>query len=208
MHNDPSVTKFGDVTRNDYFRLLEVDGKFLIVGAANKFFNLTIDGLKNISVEYDWPPGLNELKDCGMKTSDEEEDCKNYIRVLTRDDRNGNLLVCGTNAFKPLCRVLKRKSEKFDKTDPYETVLEFSGTGLSPLDPKHNSTFYREDDFLYAATVADFSGTDSLVFRRNISRIEDKGIRTIRDDIKFLNKPQFAGSLSTSNVNLQINFGS
>jgi hypothetical protein len=60
--------------------------------------------------------------------------------------------VCGTNAFKPLCRVLKRKPERFNEIDPYETVLEFSGTGLSPLDPKHNSTFYREDDFLYAAT--------------------------------------------------------
>lgn len=53
--------------------------------------------------------------------------------------------MCGTNAYKPLCRVLDRHGT---------VMLEFIGVGLSPLDPKHNTTFYKDadSDYLYAAT--------------------------------------------------------
>ena len=43
---------------------------------------------------------------------------------------NGRLLVCGTNAYNPRCRYYS--NNQVDK--------EFSGKGLCPYDPKHNST--------------------------------------------------------------------
>lgn len=65
--------------------------------------------------------------------------------MLSRDEHTGQLLVCGTNAYRPLCRVLDRQGA---------VMLEFVGVGLSPLDPKHNTTFYKDadSDYLYAAT--------------------------------------------------------
>lgn len=130
--------------------------------------------------------------------------CRNYVRVLSRDERNGYLLICGTNSLKPLCRIIGKKDE---------TVLQFDGTGISPLDPRHNTTFLREGDFLYSATgmllcvyrfkhvflVADFSGDDSLIFRKNISRQDDYGIRTQKNPM-ILNRPQFVGAINSDKV--------
>ncbi|VDK33229.1 unnamed protein product [Gongylonema pulchrum] len=123
-----------------------------------------------------------------------KEACHNYIRVLAKDD-GSNVLVCGTNAFQPMCR--KYELEKYGE---YRQNLEFSGVGIAPYDPNHNSTFLRDGDLLYAGTVSDFSGTDPLIHRRNISKIVDLGIRTERNDMKFLNEPHFVGSFRDDEV--------
>lgn len=33
-----------------------------------------------------------------------QDECQNYIRVLAKEGE-GQFLVCGTNAYKPLCRL-------------------------------------------------------------------------------------------------------
>lgn len=57
---------------------------------------------------------------------------------------NGNIIICGTNAYRPMCRTLESNFGK--------TMSEFLGVGLSPMDPRQNTTFYMEKEFLYAAT--------------------------------------------------------
>ncbi|KAI6179619.1 Sema domain-containing protein [Aphelenchoides besseyi] len=166
----------------DYFRLLEVDGDNIVIGAADSVHNISIEQFERQSL-YDWKPEASTVSDCAMKTSDSNS-CRNFVRVLSRDERNGHMLICGTNAYQPLCRVVDHVTQK--------VFLEFSGLGISPMDPTHNTTFYREDDFLYSATVADFAGADSLIFRKNISAPNDRGLRSQR---KMLNKPQFVGAL-------------
>uniref|UniRef100_A0A915DLD3 Sema domain-containing protein n=1 Tax=Ditylenchus dipsaci TaxID=166011 RepID=A0A915DLD3_9BILA len=172
IHPTDVVKQYGSSATSDYFRLLELDGDYLIIGAADSMGT-----------------GELEREDCIMKSV--EQACRNYIRVLNRRD-DGDLLICGTNAYKPMCRVVDKHTHK--------AVIEFSGTGLSPLDPKHNTTFYMDQDYLYAATVADFAGTDSLIFRRNISVGEDRGLRTQRNNAMLLNKPQFVGTLHSDEV--------
>lgn len=49
-------------------------------------------------------------------------------------------------------------------------------------------------------SVSDFSGFDALVHRRNISRMSDLGIRTLRGDTRSLNEPQFTGSFKDEKV--------
>ena len=64
---------------------------------------------------------------------------------------------------------------------------QFSGKGYAPYSPQHNSTSLYTSGNLYAATVADFSGTDSLIIKNNL--------RTEQYDYKHLNAPDFVSSL-------------
>jgi semaphorin 6 len=91
------------------------------------------------------------------------------------------LAVCGTNAFKPMCR------DYVDERGAFEMRSERSGLGLAPFDPAHNSTAVLAGDVMYAATVADFTGVDPIVFR--------EPLRTQQYDSMHLNSPDFVGSM-------------
>ncbi|PNF31376.1 Semaphorin-1A [Cryptotermes secundus] len=110
-----------------------------------------------------------------------EDDCQNYIRVLAKIAEN-KVLICGTNAYKPLCRHYHFKD------GDYVMEKEYEGRGLCPYDPDHNSTAVYSDGQLYTATVADFSGTDPLIYR--------EPLRTERSDLKQLNAPNFVSSMA------------
>nr|CAD7392156.1 unnamed protein product [Timema cristinae] len=69
----------------------------------------------------------------------------------------------------------------------YVVDKEYEGRGLCPYDPDHNSTGVYSDGQLYTATVADFSGTDPLIYR--------EPLRTERSDLKQLNAPNFVSSM-------------
>uniref|UniRef100_T1JFQ1 Semaphorin-1A n=1 Tax=Strigamia maritima TaxID=126957 RepID=T1JFQ1_STRMM len=108
------------------------------------------------------------------------DDCQNYIRVLLKHDKG--LLICGTNAYKPMCRYYHYQD------DEYKYNREISGQGLCPYDPNHNSTAIYADGELYVATMADFSANDPLIYR--------EPLRTEQFDPKHLNAPNFVSSLS------------
>ncbi|XP_034246839.1 semaphorin-1A-like [Thrips palmi] len=110
-----------------------------------------------------------------------EDDCQNYIRVLAKIEKN-KILVCGTNSYKPLCRYYAYKDGE------YKMDKEYEGTALCPYDPEHNSTAIYSDGQLYAATAADFSGGDPLIYRNPL--------RTERADLKQLNGPNFVSTMS------------
>jgi hypothetical protein len=109
---------------------------------SDSVHNISIDKFERISL-YGWKPNIKEVQDCAMKSLDDLNACRNYIRVLSRDERTGNLLICGTNSFKPLCRVVDQNNV---------TVMQFDGTGVAPHNPSYNTTFYREGDYIYSAT--------------------------------------------------------
>lgn len=48
--------------------------------------------------------------------------------------------------------------------------------------------------------MSDFSGADPLIHRRNVTKVVDLGIRTERNDVKFLNEPHFVGSFRDDEV--------
>ncbi|TRY67923.1 hypothetical protein TCAL_15816 [Tigriopus californicus] len=176
-----SAEKFlGNQTHKDYFKLLRQDGSTLIIGARNVIYNISLEDLtENVEQRITWNPSSNDVALCLMKGKS-EDDCQNYIRVLahTKDDR---LLVCGTNAFNPKCRFYSHNATQVHVDE------EFSGRGLCPYDPRHNSTAIYTEDELYSGTVADFSGTDSLILKNQI--------RTEQYDYKQLNAPDFVNSL-------------
>ena len=90
-----------------------------------------------------------------------QDECQNYIRVLAQTDTK-HLLVCGTNSYKPKCRTYTTlKPKTATKVNPGSKVAkvpaslgpveeeelpyfqmkhEYSGLGICPHDPRHNST--------------------------------------------------------------------
>lgn len=98
-----------------------------------------------------------DVKMCVVKGKD-EENCQNYVRILAKTGPS-NLLVCSTNAFKPMCRDYVVQSGN------YTMASEKSAQALCPYDPQQNSTFVYVDGELYTGTVADFSGMDPIIYR-------------------------------------------
>ena len=132
-------------------------------------FDLKIDFLFQ---RIHWSCSAGDKAACDLKGKG-REDCQNYIRVLSAIS-DSRLLVCGTNCYNPLCRHYL-----MDGSGHYQVEAEFSGKGYAPYDPRHNSTSLYTSGNLFAATVADFSGTDSLIIKNNL--------RTEQYDYKHLN---------------------
>ncbi|TKR93532.1 hypothetical protein L596_007966 [Steinernema carpocapsae] len=190
LRQDRDVATFESGNDGENFKLLDIDGDHLLIGARNAVYNVSLRSFKgNDAWNIQWPPAEAVHKECTMKGKSKNE-CQNYIRVLSRDYRGG-LLVCGTNAFLPWCKVY----EGGNSGDELRENLSFEAKGVSPFDPNHNSTFFRDGDMLYTGTVADFAGGDALIHRRDVTKEHDLGVRTEQADDKFLNKPQFVGAM-------------
>lgn len=178
---EPLFSEFhGNSSHIDHFKLLKEDGSSVLVGARNVIYNLSLPNLVEFTEErIDWACSLKDKNNCDLKGKSDPE-CQNYIRVLSVIGPD-LLLVCGTNCYSPLCR-------HYHYTDgQYQVEREFSGRGYAPYDPTHNSTSLYTSGHLYAATVADFSGTDSLIIKDSL--------RTEQYDYKHLNAPDFVSSL-------------
>jgi len=184
----------GNHTHTDYFKLLRKDGNSLLIGARNIVYNISLPTLEeNIDQRITWDPKHQDQELCLLKGK-QEVDCQNYIRVLVQlDSRHPEgkeeLLVCGTNAYNPMCRhyLTDVSTNNNKKNDRSLVQKEFSGRGFCPYDPRHNSTSIYADGELYAGTVADFSATDALIIK--------KRLRTEQYDLKHLNEPHFVSSL-------------
>jgi semaphorin 6 len=182
--DSPTLSVFhefhGNSSHTDHFKLLKEDGSSVLVGARNVIYNLSLPNLLEFTEErIDWSCSEEDKNNCDLKGKSDPE-CQNYIRVLSviGPDR---LLVCGTNCYSPLCRHYHYTEGQ------YRVEKEFSGRGYAPYDPTHNSTSLYTSGHLYAATVADFSGTDSLIIKDSL--------RTEQYDYKHLNAPDFVSSL-------------
>ncbi|KAI5707479.1 hypothetical protein M8J77_003340 [Diaphorina citri] len=170
---------------NDYFKVLHQEYNSILVGARNTLYNISVHNLSEVtSQRITWAPSGAHRELCILKGKS-EDDCHNYIRVGAKRD-DGSLLVCGTNAYRPLCREYKNQDGVLTPQDK-----DIEGPGRCPFSPSHNSTALFTDGHLYTATVADFSGGEPLIYR--------EPQRTERSDLKQLNDPSFVSSMSYQN---------
>uniref|UniRef100_A0A0A9XEK4 Semaphorin-1A n=4 Tax=Lygus hesperus TaxID=30085 RepID=A0A0A9XEK4_LYGHE len=179
---DNQIEKFyGNDSYTDFFKLLEMDVDSILIGSRNVVYNISLSNMtENVHQRIAWPPTGAHRELCYLKGKS-EEDCHNYIRVGAKLEED-HLLVCGTNAYKPLCRHYKFNENKL------EVLKESEGQGWCPYDPNHNSTALFTDGHMYAATVADFGGVEALIYR--------EPLRTERSDLKQLNDANFISSVS------------
>ncbi|XP_055903183.1 semaphorin-1A isoform X3 [Eupeodes corollae] len=174
------VLKFlGNDTVLDHFKLVTKDGNSLLVGARNVVYNLSIHDLTE-QQRLLWSSPENDVKMCVMKGKDDEA-CQNYIRILVVTSP-GRLLVCGTNSFRPEC------TSYVINANNYSLEATKSGQAVCPYDPKHNSTSVFADNELYTGTVADFSGSDPIIYR--------EPLQTEQYDSLSLNAPNFVSSFT------------
>ncbi|CAD6184957.1 unnamed protein product [Caenorhabditis auriculariae] len=189
--------RFGSINTNseesDHFKLLAADGDSLLVGARNAVYNLSLASL-SVNHRIDWKPPAEHIEECIMKGKS-KADCQNYIRVLARKS-DGHALVCGTHAFSPKCREYAYNSQD----GSVKNTRQFDGQGISPYDPRDNSTalYIPESNEIYTGTVTDFAGNDALIYRKSIGEGQaGRGnVRTQRDDVRVLDAPNFVASFT------------
>ncbi|KAM9368345.1 LOW QUALITY PROTEIN: semaphorin-6C [Phaethornis superciliosus] len=125
-----------------------------------------------------------DRENCAMRGRLQDE-CHNYIRVLVPRDP-GTLLVCGTNAFSPLCRTYRVSSLS-------QEGEELSGQARCPFDAKQSVVALFVDGSLYSATVADFQASDSVIYR-SLSPGQPP-LRTLKYSSRWLQEPHFVQAL-------------
>ncbi|KAF0304248.1 Semaphorin-1A [Amphibalanus amphitrite] len=172
LPDDEDVLRFrGNTSHSDHFKLLEKDGNSLLIGARNIVFNISLtDFTEHREERLEW------------YSPEHDEACHNYVRVLAKKS-DGELFVCGTNSYNPKCRSYRKQPELGYVAEGNDV----DGKGICPYDPHHNSTVTFVDDQLYAGTVADFAGSDPLIYRHPL--------RTEQFELKQLNAPSFVGSI-------------
>ncbi|XP_050497231.1 semaphorin-1A [Diabrotica virgifera virgifera] len=176
-----SIVFRGNTSSIDHFTVLYQDDESILLGGRNQIYNLSMFDFAEKAVTLDsWPSSEAHSQLCILKGKT-EDDCQNYIRILVPTGP-GKFLICGTNSFKPICRILQQKDG--------QVVIEkeLDGKGLCPYDPEHNSTSIYSNGHLFSATVADFSGTDPLIYK--------EPLRTELLDLRQLNAPNFVSSMT------------
>uniref|UniRef100_A0A4W5PBQ6 Semaphorin 6B n=1 Tax=Hucho hucho TaxID=62062 RepID=A0A4W5PBQ6_9TELE len=110
-------------------------------------------------------------------------ECRNFIKVLL--SQHGELFVCGTNAFNPLCANYTR--------DTLEMVGEtVSGMARCPYDPRHANVALFAEGSLFTGTVTDFLAIDAVIYR---SLGDSPALRTVKHDSKWFREPFFVSAV-------------
>lgn len=177
----PSISFRGNTSQVDHFTVLYQDESTILLGGRNQVYNLSLyDFTQRIDNSIHWPSSEAHNQLCILKGKT-EDDCQNYIRILV-PTAPGKFLVCGTNSYKPMCRIIQEKNGQMI------IEKEMGGVGWCPFNPDHNSTSIYSNGQLFSATVADFSGLDPLIYKEPLS--------TELSDLSQLNAPNFVSSLT------------
>lgn len=120
-----SPTFFGNET--DYFKILTMDDNSVLIGAKNNVYNLSLTRLnENRDNRIEWTSSEAHREMCVLKGKN-NSDCQNYIRIYARV-ADQQIMLCGTNSFKPMCRYYKLNVIKSDGS-LFEMKQEFEGEG-------------------------------------------------------------------------------
>ncbi|XP_071844167.1 semaphorin-1A-like [Apostichopus japonicus] len=159
----------------------------LLIGARNCFFvvDLTYPFAQQFATK-NWTIPQDKITDCLIK-GEEEWECQNFVQVIEFDVETNRLVVCGTGAQAPVCRI-------YPNYPSLESEEEMDGQRKCPFDPRQQSTALFADRALYTATVGDYSGRDSLVYRSSVGQSDIVELRSREADAKWFNSPTFIQS--------------
>ncbi|KAG7266561.1 hypothetical protein CRUP_011146 [Coryphaenoides rupestris] len=109
--------------------LLREDLGLLLLGARDAIYALDLDNISHKNASVHWEVPENKQTECIKKGKDAEIDCKNYIRILHAMS-DGQMYVCGTNAFDPECDLMSYKDGRLTLQNKME-----DGKGKCPFGP-------------------------------------------------------------------------
>ncbi|XP_033904868.1 semaphorin-6D-like isoform X1 [Acipenser ruthenus] len=176
--------------RLDFQLMVKIQDTLFIAGRDQVYTVSLKESYRNEIIPYrklTWRSRQQDRENCAMKGKHRDE-CHNFIKVFV--PRNDDLvLVCGTNAFNPMCRYYRLDNLEFDGE-------EISGLARCPFDAKQTNVAIFADSKLYSATVADFLASDAVIYR---SMGDGSALRTIKYDSKWLKEPHFLHALEYGN---------
>ncbi|XP_060111191.1 semaphorin-6A-like [Heteronotia binoei] len=144
--------------------------RMLYIAARNNIYAIELDRAYRFEMHYN------------------REECQNFLKVFLKKNEN-ELLICGTNAFDPIC--------KYQKAESFAYLGEpFSGRGRCPFDGKDHNIALFSDGNLYSGTVTNYLSTDP-VFQRTLGDLPD--LRTAHQDLHWLNDPHFIHAVEYGN---------
>ncbi|XP_033871856.2 semaphorin-4F [Acipenser ruthenus] len=168
--------------------LLHPSSGKLYVGAKDAIFSLQTKTLTEKPLVIYWNVSDSNHVSCKNKGKRETE-CHNYIRLLQFLNET-HIYACGTYAFDPHCAYISLSSFTLDRLENGELRMD-SGRGKCPFEPSQQYTAIVADGVLYAATVNNFLGTESLISRATGK--EGERIRTETSTL-WLSEPEFVSS--------------
>lgn len=103
-----SISFKGNTSLIDHFNVLYQDDDTILLGGRNQIYNLSVfDFSERKDAAMYWPSSEPHSQLCILKGKT-EDDCQNYIRLLFQT-APGKFLICGTNSYKPLCRIVQKR---------------------------------------------------------------------------------------------------
>lgn len=175
------------VFRGENFGTMFVDAskhKFYI-GGKNVFYifdlKYALDNGSNVQ-NVTWFSTEAAQYNCLLKGHTHWE-CENHIRVLLPLNKNGTLLVCGTNSQAPRCRSFEDEG--------LEKYVEGNGIGKCPFKPSEKYTALMVDGNIFSASVVEYTERDSTF---SIFDGDRKLISSKRLDSYWLKIPEFIAS--------------
>lgn len=103
-------------------------------------YNVSLSNLlENQKERIEWHSSDAHRELCALKGK-QDMDCQNYIRVYARLPDN-RIMICGTNSYKPLCRIYAKHTDDASGKVSTEMVNELEAQGRCPYNPTHNSTY-------------------------------------------------------------------
>ncbi|XP_077170977.1 semaphorin-6A-like [Paroedura picta] len=163
----------------------------LYVTARNSIYVINLDKTHQGAIYYNnrliWNADPDQKEKC-QSFGKTEEECQNYFKVLVQTS-DTVILICGTNAFDPVCA--------YHKVETFTNVgSDFGGRGMSPFDGKDHNIALFADGSLYTGTVNNFLSTDP-VFQRMLGDLPN--LRTASQNLDWLYDPHFIHALEYGN---------
>ncbi|CAB4059717.1 SEMA6 [Lepeophtheirus salmonis] len=147
----------GNESEVDYFRVMLPieEGKYLLLGARNVLYKVELRDDLRLRQKLEWKSEERVREDCLVKGKTQRE-CQNYISVLAQYDQDREkYILCGTNAFKPLCREYTDERGTFADHAAVDPIIIRGSVKTRPFD----STVLNSPDF-----VGSFSDSDFVYF--------------------------------------------
>ncbi|XP_078276222.1 semaphorin-3D [Rhinoraja longicauda] len=174
------------------FQTLHIDeerGK-LLLGAKDHIFLLTLDDLNKNIRKIHWPGTKERVEMCRLMGKHLFRDCANYIRVL-HNYNDTHVYACGTGAFHPMCAFIEMGPQTEEPLFQLDVGSLESGRLKCPFDPLQPFASVLTDDYLYAGTVSDFHGRDTVFTRSLGPPAHQIYIRTDLSEHYWLNEAKF-----------------
>lgn len=161
--------------------------------SSNSFINISLlhrNRIYRLSLHLDlkqrieWEAPFDVIETCLAKGQN-ENDCQNYIMAI--HEHKDKLFICGSYAYSPKCT--------WRTIDSLGLIKEEKSVGRSPFNPHSNiTTLVTRDGKMFVGSTIDFSGSDSVILRTDLSSENTRSLRTKQYNDIELYDPQFVGS--------------